>query len=67
MKPKIQVSSHSLSLYSRIVSDLVGNPEDRFSHLAAHLICSSGSLQDYIYCRYLVSFDLVIIIKEFNF
>ena len=31
---KFQVSSHLLHL--RFVSDLVGNPEDRFSHVGAH-------------------------------
>ena len=35
--PKFQASSHLLRLYSLFVSDLVGNPEDRFSHNEAHL------------------------------
>ena len=42
--PKFQASRHLLWLYSpvcvgpgRIVSDLVGNLEDRFSHNEAHL------------------------------
>ena len=36
--PKFQASSHLLWLYTAwFVSDLVGNPEDRFSYDAAHL------------------------------
>ena len=34
--PKIQASSH-LPVQTRLVSDLVGNPEDRFSCLEAQL------------------------------
>ena len=34
---KFQASSHLLWLYSPFVSDLVGNPEDRFSHNEAHM------------------------------
>ena len=39
LNPKFQVSSHLLWLYSLVnfVSDLVGNPEDRFSRDAAQL------------------------------
>ena len=40
LNPKSHVSSHLLWLYSPVfMSDLVGNPEDRFSHNEAHLIC----------------------------
>ena len=35
--PKFQVSSHLLWLYRTVVSDLVGNPKDRFSHVAAQI------------------------------
>ena len=36
------------------MSDLVGNPEDRFSRVAAHMVMSFGYLQiNVIYCRYL--------------
>ena len=38
LNPKFQVSSHLQWLYSRFVWDLVGNPEDRFSDVAAHII-----------------------------
>ena len=34
--PKLP-KSEILWLYSRFVSDLVGNPEDRFSHNEAHI------------------------------
>ena len=37
LNPKFQASSHLLRLYSLFVSDLVGNPEDRFSDNEAHL------------------------------
>ena len=37
LNPKFQASSHLLWLYSRFVSDKVGNPEDRFSHNEAHI------------------------------
>ena len=36
LNTKFQVTSHLLALY-RFVSDLVGNPEDRFSHNEAHM------------------------------
>ena len=32
LNQKFQASSHLLLLYSPVLSDLVGNPEDRFSH-----------------------------------
>ena len=35
---KFQAYSHLLWLYSPVVSDLVSNPEDRFSHNEAHFI-----------------------------
>ena len=37
-KMKFQASSLFLRLYTRFVSDLVGNPKDRFSRVAAHLV-----------------------------
>ena len=37
LNPKFRASSHVLGLYSRFVSDLVGNLEDRFSHNEAQL------------------------------
>ena len=43
LNPKFQVSSHLLWLYLctvRFVSDLVGNPEDLFSHNEAHIVLS---------------------------
>ena len=49
---KFQASNHLLWLHSRFVSDLVGNPEDRFSYVAAriprshYLLHSSVSAQD---------------------
>ena len=36
LNSKFQASSHLLWLYSLVVSDLVGNPEDRFSQNEAH-------------------------------
>ena len=38
LNPKFQVSSHLLWLYSPVVSDLVTNPEDLFSDVAAQMI-----------------------------
>ena len=38
LNTEFQASSHLLSLYSQFVSDLVGNPEDRFSHSEAQMI-----------------------------
>ena len=38
LNQKFQTSSHLLWLYSWFVSDLVGNPEDRFSHNVAHIM-----------------------------
>ena len=35
---KFQDCSHLLWLYTSAVSDMVGNPEDRFSHDAARLL-----------------------------
>ena len=37
LNPKFQASSHLLWCTARFVWDLVGNPEDRFSHNEAHL------------------------------
>ena len=37
LNPKFQASSHLLWLTAHFVSDLVGNPEDRFSHNKAHI------------------------------
>ena len=37
LNPKFQASSHLLWLHSPIVSDLVGNPEDQFSHNEAQV------------------------------
>ena len=37
LNTKFQASSHLLSLCSLICVDLIGNPEDRFSHNEAHL------------------------------
>ena len=37
LNPKFQASSHLLWLYSPIMSDLVENSEDRFSHNEAHI------------------------------
>ena len=37
LNPKFQASSHLLWLYSPICVDLVGNPEDRFSHNEAQI------------------------------
>ena len=39
INPKFQASSHLLWMNSQVCVDLVGNPEDRFSHNEAH-ICS---------------------------
>ena len=36
-KSKFQASRHLLWLYSPVYVDLVGNPEDRFSHNDAHI------------------------------
>ena len=36
--PNFQASSHLLWVYTRFVSNLVENPEDRFSHDGAHSI-----------------------------
>ena len=36
LNPKFQDSGHLLRLY-RIVSDLAGNHEDRFSHVVSHV------------------------------
>ena len=38
LNPKFQVSSHLLWPFSQFVSDLVGNPEDRLSHNAVHIM-----------------------------
>ena len=32
LNPKFQASSHFLWVYNLVCADLVGNPEDRFSH-----------------------------------
>ena len=37
LSPKFQASSHLCGCTARIVSDLVGNPEDRFSHNEAQI------------------------------
>ena len=37
LNPKFQASNHLLSQYSLVCADLVGNPEDRFSHDEASL------------------------------
>ena len=37
LSPKFQASSHLLWLYRPVVSNLVGNPEDRFSHNEAQI------------------------------
>ena len=37
LNTKFQALSHRLWLHSPVVSYLVGNPEDRFSHVAAHM------------------------------
>ena len=37
LNPKFQASSILSDCNARFVSDLVGNPEDRFSHNEAHL------------------------------
>ena len=45
LNPKFQASSHLLWMYSRLVWDLVGNPEDRFSHNEVHIydkVCFSA-------------------------
>ena len=36
LNPKFQASSYLCGCTARFVSDLVGNPEDRFSHNEAH-------------------------------
>ena len=41
LNPKYQASWDFLWLHSLLVSDLVGNPEDRFSHVGAHINFSS--------------------------
>ena len=38
LNPKFQASGHPLWLYGPICVDLVGNPEDRFSHNEAQVI-----------------------------
>ena len=38
LNPKFQASSIFCGCTARFVSDLVGNPEDRFSHNEAHLM-----------------------------
>ena len=40
LNPKSQASSHSVAVQPGIVLDLVGNPEDRFSHNEAHILFS---------------------------
>ena len=37
LNPKFQASSRLLWLHGRFVSDLVGNPEDQFSHNEGHM------------------------------
>ena len=37
LNAKLQASSHILWQYSLVVSDLVGNPEDQFSHNDAQI------------------------------
>ena len=44
LNPRFQASGHPLWLYSPVVSNLVGNPEDRFSHDAAQLRLKTGPL-----------------------
>ena len=41
LKPKLEASSHLLWLFRPVLSDLVGNPKDRFSHDATHARCKS--------------------------
>ena len=41
LNPNFQVSSNCAA---RIVSDLVGNSKDRFSHVAAHILCDNNGL-----------------------
>ena len=43
LNPKFQASSHIQWQHSPFVSDLVGNPEDLFSHDEAHIIFKFGS------------------------
>ena len=38
LNPKFQASSNLCRCTGRFVSDLIGNPKDRFSHIAAHII-----------------------------
>ena len=38
LNPKFQASNHLLCLYSPVCVDLVGDPEDQFSHNEAHII-----------------------------
>ena len=38
LNPKFQASSHHCGCTARFVWDLVGNPEDRFSHNETHII-----------------------------
>ena len=37
LNAKLQASSHILWQYSLVVADMVGNPEDRFSHNEAQI------------------------------
>ena len=55
--PKFQASSHLLWLYSP--SDLVGNPDDRFSHKEAHIISAAehGSSESLFYHKHGFSHD----------
>ena len=47
LSSKFQVSSHRRSCTAWFVSDLVGNPEDRFSHIEAQLLCFYSILQTF--------------------
>ena len=50
--PKFQASSHLLCMYSPVwpVSDLVGNPEDRFYHNESQISLTTTEAQDEAGC-----------------
>ena len=55
---KFQASSHLLWLYNLVCMDLVGKPEGRFSHVAAHTICFRGTNYQIgirVICRHVLS------------
>ena len=44
-KSEFEDSSHLLWLYSQVCDRLVGNPKERFSHDAAHMVQSGTEFQ----------------------